>query len=130
MEGLAAASAVIAVASLAGQVLQGCNYLREILQNAIEAPRESRLLMDELSIIEDIVKNSPTAPRHQQALSLCNERLSRVCHMMSKFADIEKAGRCRKWGKQLSMAWNTEILQKHLSAIREAKGYLESIQNE
>lgn len=119
MEGLAVAS----------QILKGCSYLAEALQNTIDAPRESRLLLDELSIIEEIVRKSPEDEQHLQALNLCNERLSKVSEMMSKFTDLEHSGRCRKWQKQISMALSTDLLQKQLTSLREARACLESAQN-
>jgi len=57
MEDLAAARGIIAVVSLAGQVIQDCNYLRAILDGAIEAPEEVRRLSAELAIIESILQN-------------------------------------------------------------------------
>jgi hypothetical protein len=129
MEALGAASAVIAVVSLAAQILKGCSYLREVFQNTIEAPIESRLLLNELSIIEEIVKKSPDDQQHQQALDICNERLSKVCETMSKYVEIENSGRCRKLQKQISMALSTDLMQKHLTSLREARRYLESAQN-
>ena len=75
MEGLAAASGVIAVVSLAGQVLEGCSYLRDIFDSAVAAPREIRLLALELSIIEDLVRATPDVDQHQEELDFCQERL-------------------------------------------------------
>jgi hypothetical protein len=129
MEGLAAASAIIAVVSLAGQVAQGCSYLRDVFENAKNAPKEIRLLTNELAIIEGIVLDTPDANLHQEELEFCLERLSKLSQVVSKYGDLESAGHARKWGKRLAMAMSTDKIEKYLRSLREAKGYLQSIQN-
>lgn len=61
----AAANVLIAVSSLAGQVAQGCNYLREVSQQGKDCLKEMRLLTSELSITEVIVREKPDPNLHQ-----------------------------------------------------------------
>jgi hypothetical protein len=129
MEGLAAASGVIAVVSLAGQVLEGCSYLRDIFDSAVAAPREIRLLALELSIIEDLVRATPDVDQHQEELDFCQERLLKLQEVVEKYGELDGASRHKKWGKRLAMAMSAKKIDKHLASLREAKGHLQHIQN-
>lgn len=129
MEGLAAASGVIAVVSLAGQVVQGCGYLRTIFDEAKTAPKEAHLLHTELAIIEGIVRVTPDIDKHQDELDFCQEQLLKLRKVVDKYGVLDGAGKGRKWGTRLAMAFNSEKIQKHLNSLREARGYLERIQN-
>ncbi|PMD29579.1 hypothetical protein L207DRAFT_642337 [Hyaloscypha variabilis F] len=129
MEGLAAASGVIAVVSLAGQVLEGCSYLRDIFDSAVAAPREIRLLALELSIIEDLVRATPDVDQHQEELDFCQERLLKLQEVVEKYGELDGASRHKKWGKRLAMAMSAKKIDKHLVSLREAKGHLQHIQN-
>jgi len=128
MEGLAAASAVFAVVSLAGQVAQGCTYLRGIFENARSAPKELQLLTTELMIIERIINGTPDIDQHEDELDFCNERLLKLRKLVDKYGELEGAGRGRKWGKRLAMAFGSDKLEKYLASLRQAKEYLERIQ--
>jgi len=129
MEGLAAAGGVIAVVSLAGQVLEGCSYLKDIFDKAYTAPNEIRLLANELTIIQNIVRSTPNSDEHQDELDFCHERLSKLRKIIDKYGDLDGAPRSRKWGRRLGMALNADKIEKHLVALREARRYLERIQN-
>lgn len=129
MEGLAAASAVIAVVSLAGQITQGCSYLREVFDNATTAPEEIGLIVTELSIIERIVRATPGIDQHQDELDFCQERVLGLRKVVEKYGELDGVAPQKKWGKRLAMAMNARKIDKHLSSLREAKGYLQHIQN-
>jgi hypothetical protein len=129
MEGLAAASGVLAVVGLAGQVAQGCSYLRGVFDDANSAPRDIRAIANVLSIIEHIVLDTPDADLHEDELDFCNEKLAKLKKVVCKYADLDSAGRYRRWGKRLSMAMSADKIHKHLSGLREARKYLEHIQN-
>jgi hypothetical protein len=129
MEGLAAASGVIAVVSLTKQVVQGCSYLRQIFDDAHTAPEEIRLLTTELAILERIVRTTPDDSDHRDALDFCNEAVVKLRSVIDKYAEIDGAGTHRKWGRRLSMALSTEKIHKHLGRLREAKTYLQDLQN-
>jgi len=128
MEGLAAASGVIAVVSLAGQVVQGSSYVRRILENAITAPREIRLLTTELAIIERIACATADDIEHQDALDFCSEAVAKLRNVIDKYAELDRAGKCRRWGRRLSMALSADKIQKHLSRLKAAKTYLQDLQ--
>jgi len=129
MEGLAAAGGVIAVLSLAGQVLEGCSYLRDIFDTAVTAPKEIRLMAMELSIIEALVRATPDVDQHREELDFCQERLSKLRELVEKYGDLDGASNHKKWGKRLAMAMGTKKIEKHLASLREAKGHLQHIQN-
>ena len=129
MEGLAAAGGVFAVVSLAGQVAQGCSYLRGIFDSANTAPKEIRLLSTELGIIQGIVEGTRDANKYHDELDFCQERLSKLRKVVDKYSVLDGIGRNKKWGTRLSMALNADKIEKHLKSPREAKGYLERIQN-
>jgi hypothetical protein len=129
MEGLGAASGVLAVVSLAAQVAQGCSYLREIFDTANNAPQEIRLLSTELGIIQGIVDGTPDVNKYHDELDFCHERLSKLRKVVDKYGALDGVGRNKKWGTRLSMALNADKIEKHLNSLREAKGYLERIQN-
>lgn len=129
MEGLAAAGGVVAVVSLAGQVVQGCGYLRRVFGDANSAPKELGDLTVELAIIEDIVHVTPDDEEHKDALDFCNEAVGKLRKIVDKYGALDRAGRNRKWCMRLSMALNVEKIGKHLNRLREAKGYLEHLQN-
>jgi hypothetical protein len=129
MEGLAAAGGVIAVVSLAAQVLEGCSYLKDIFDKADTAPREIRLIANELAIIQSIVRSTPNSDEHQDELDFCQERLSKLRKIIDKYGDLDGTKRRRQWGKRLGMALNVDKIEKHVVHLREARRYLERIQN-
>jgi len=133
MEGLAAAGGVIAVVSLAGQVVQGCDYLYTIFEDAKDAPTEVRLLMTELAIINSIsIKfeaSTPDNADHLAALDFCNEAIRKLRNLVDNYGILTSTGSCRKWGKRLGLALSTSKILKHLTRLREAKGHLEHLQN-
>jgi hypothetical protein len=129
MEGLAAASGVIAVVSLAGQVLQGCSYIRQVFEGVQTAPEEIRLLTTELVVIERIVRAAPDNGEHNDALDFCNEAVAKLRNIIEKYAEIDGPGRYRKWGRRLSMALSIDKIQKHLGRLRQAKTYLQDLQH-
>jgi hypothetical protein len=129
MEGLAAASGVIAVVSLAGQVVQGCSYVRQILDSANTAPQEIRVLTAELAIIERIVQNTPDEGEHRDALDFCNEAVAKLRNAIDEYAELDSVRGHRKWGRRLSMALSTDKIQKHLGRLKSAKTYLQDLQN-
>jgi hypothetical protein len=85
MEGLAAASRVIAVVGIAGQVAQGCNYIRGIFSAAKPAPEELRFLSTELEIIEQIIVSIPNDSKYCDVLDLC-EAISKL----EKLVDVAR----------------------------------------
>lgn len=127
MEGLAAAGGVIAVVSIAGQVLQGCSYLCNIFDNAKGAPQEIHLLVIELKIIEAIVQKTPNDAEHQYALDFCNGAIARLREVVDRYGDLDGTTKMKMWGKRLRMALNMEKIQKHLGRLREAKRELEDL---
>jgi len=129
IDSLAAASRVIAVVSLAAHALQGCDYIGNVFDNAHNAPGELRLLVNELAIVERLVRDAPDADLHQEKLDFCNKRLSKPWQVVCKYGDLENARRRSKWGKRIAIAISTGKIQKNLGVLRAAKGYLESIQN-
>ncbi|KAF7954708.1 hypothetical protein EAE96_005827 [Botrytis aclada] len=133
MEGLAAAGGVIAVVSLTGQVIQGCDYLHTIFEDAKDAPIELRLLNTELSIIKRISTkfsaSIPDEPENLAALDFCNESIHKLQNVVEKFGVLTGVGRYRKWGPRLALALNTSKILKHSNRLREAKGHLEHLQN-
>jgi hypothetical protein len=129
MEGLVASGGVIAVVSLAAQVLQGCNYLRSVFDNANGAPKEIHLLIAELAVIEAIVRAVPDDGGHRDALDFCNEAISKLRKLVDKYGVVDGVAQSRKWGLRLGMALNMEKIQKHLVRLREARGHLGHIQN-
>lgn len=133
MEGVAAASGIIAVVGLAAQVVQGCNYLRGIFDDAKNAPQELHFLTLELRLIENIVNGidgGHASEEYQHALDFCLEVLSKLKSVVEKYAfgDPSSGGR-RQWGQRLAMALNKDKLEKHMTRLREAKGHLEDIHN-
>lgn len=108
MEGLAAASEVIAVVSFAGRVVQGCSYVPWILDNANTAPQEIRLLTTELTIIERIVRNTPYDCENRDALDFYNDAVTNLHNVIDKYAELDGAGRCKKWGRRLPIVLSTD----------------------
>jgi hypothetical protein len=98
MEGLSAASGVIAVVSLAGQIVQGCGYLHTVFDEAKSAPQEIHLLMTELAIIEGVVRTTPDVDKHQDELDFCHERLLKLRNIVEKYGILDGTGRSKKWG--------------------------------
>ncbi|KAM3087802.1 hypothetical protein ACMFMG_001872 [Clarireedia jacksonii] len=131
MEGVAAASSVIAVVGLAAQVVQGCNYLRGIFDDAKNAPQELHFLTLELRIIENIVSrihDEQANEEYQHALDFCLEALAKLKSIVEKYAlGDPTSGLRRQWGPRLAMALNKDKLEKHMARLREAKGHLEGI---
>ncbi len=80
---------MIAVVSLAGQVVQGCNCLCEFFENAITAPREIRLLAIELSIIGRLVRATPDIEQHKEELDFCQERLLKLRKVVEEYGDLD-----------------------------------------
>ena len=128
MEGLAAAGGVIAVVGLAGQVLQGCGYLRSVFENADNAPAEVRLLIMELTIIESIIRATSKNNENQDALDFCNEAVAKLRKVVDKYGVLDGVNKCKKWGTRLAMALSSDKIMKHLRRLREAKGYLQHLE--
>ena len=78
MESLAAAGEVIAVVSLAGQVMEGCSYLLGVFDNAKSAPQEICMLATELVIIQNIIQTTPDVDEHKEELDFCQERTMKL----------------------------------------------------
>ena len=101
MEGLTAASAVIAVVSLAGQVVQGCGYLREVFKNAITTPREIQLLAIELSIVEGLVQAIPEVEQHKEELDFCQEKLLKLRKAVEEYGEFDGVTLHKKMGDKI-----------------------------
>jgi hypothetical protein len=124
MEGLAAASSVLAVAGIAGQVAQGCNYLRGVFSAAKSAPEELQLLSTELGIIEQIVLSIPNESEYYKVLDLCDEAIKKLGKLVDKYGEITSPGNYKRWSRRLGMAMGAEVIQKHVTRSRAAKKHL------
>ncbi|EPE28131.1 hypothetical protein GLAREA_04922 [Glarea lozoyensis ATCC 20868] len=129
MESLAAAGGVIAVVSLAGQVVQGCIHLRDVFDGARSAPKDIRSLATELKIIKDVVEATTNLDQHPEVLDFCNEKIVKLRKIVDKYGVADDGTDKRRWGSRLAMALNSDKIQKHLNSLREAKRHLEQIQN-
>lgn len=133
MEALAAASGVIAVVSLAGQVVQGCDYLLNVFSDASGAPESLSLLIKELAIIERLISqgpgqrlntsNTPEA-EYQDALDFANEAIQKLERVVDKYGELNGANRSRKWGRRLAWAMSSDKIEKHLHRLRDASSHL------
>lgn len=96
MEVLAGVSSVIAVVSLAGQVIEGCSYLRGVFDDARAAPKALRQLSKELGIIQRLVHNAPDADSHHGELDFCKEKLEDLRAVVEKYGVFESVGGRKK----------------------------------
>lgn len=139
MDGLSAAGGVISVVGLAGQVLQGCSYLRNIYDDAKDSPCELRLLRMELTIISGIVesmRNDPQTSSIQNghhpaegALLFCDETLTKLRRIVEKYGVVTGTSKRRRWGKGLAMAMSADKIKKHVERLDRAKDHLLAIQS-
>jgi hypothetical protein len=129
MESLAASGGVIAVVSLAGQVVQGCVYLRDVFDGVRSAPKDIRSLATELKIIKDIVLATTNVEQHPEVLDFCNEKVLKLRKVVDRYGVLDDGSSKKRWGSRLAMALNSDKIQKHLDSLREAKRHLEQIQN-
>lgn len=131
MEALASAGGVFAVVSLAGQVAQGCAYLHNILDEAINAPEEVRLLVAEIAIIERIVlftrpsHDSEQDAEYQDALEFTSDAVAKLQNIVDKFGELDAAGKYRKWGRRLAWALSADKVAKHLRRFKDARDHLQ-----
>jgi hypothetical protein len=139
MEGLAAASSVIAVVGLAGQALQGCQYLRNIFSEARDAPRELQLLDAEIGTIQRILhsvqsellcstSNITAEVASDATLDFCADAIRELRDIVDKYGQPSNEGGRVKWGKRLSVTLNSSKIDRHLSRLRAARGHLISLQ--
>jgi hypothetical protein len=138
MEALAAASSVIAVVGLSGQVLQGCSFIRQILSNARNAPEDLQLLITELSIIERVassieksassLSNEFLVEDAKPALEFCHEAVGKLQAVVEKYSDPVSSSTVKQWGRRLNMAMSTEKIAKHVARLERAKGHLLEVQ--
>jgi hypothetical protein len=124
MEGLSAAASAVAVVGLARQVAQGCSYLQTVFNSAKSAPEDLSILRAEIAIIERTVSSICNEHEYQDALDLCHEALEKLRKVVDKYAETTSCGRYRRWSKRLAMALNVDVIQKHVSRLRTAKGHL------
>jgi hypothetical protein len=129
MEGLAAASSVLAVVGIAGQVAQGCNYLRGVFSAAKSAPEELRLLLTELEIIEQIVLSIPNKSEYYEVLDLCDKAIKKLGKLVDKYSEMTSSGDCKRWSRRLGIAIGVNVIQKHVTRLRAAKRHLLDIHN-
>lgn len=77
MAEIAAISSVVGIIGLAGQITQGCYYLKNLIGDIRDAPKELTNLRDELDIIEGVVNSSAAAlGAGNEALRACLEAIS------------------------------------------------------
>lgn len=140
MEGLAAASGIIAVVGLAGQVAQGCAYLLDVFDGIKSAPEDLRLLIHELRVIRDLVRvtaSSSIATQDERslhdALDFCGECIGKLTQLVERYGEPVRDGSRqnwkRKWGSRLSMALNKDKIRKHVERLRAAQGHLRDSQH-
>jgi len=143
MDTLAAVSSVISVVGLAGQVLQGYNYLRSIVDSAKDSPEDLRLLTSELEIISQIVESikynseaSSTESEIEQYLAgqplvLCDETLAKLRQTVEEYGDIneDEASGVKRYWKSLSFALSAGEIRKHVENSDRAKDHLLAIQS-
>jgi hypothetical protein len=140
MEGLAAASGVIAVVGLAGQVAQGCAYLLDVFDGIKSTPEDLRLLIHELRVIRDLVRvtaSSPIATQDERplhdALDFCDECIGKLTRLVERYGEPVRDGSrqtwTRKWGSRLSMALSKDKIRKHVERLRAAQGHLRDSRN-
>jgi hypothetical protein len=100
------------------------------LDNANTTPQEIRLLTTELTIIERIVWNTPYDCENRDALHFYNDAVTNLRNVIDKYAELDGAGRYKKWGRRLSIVLRTDKIQKHLGRLKAAKTYLQDLQNQ
>lgn len=94
MEGLAAAGGVIAVVGLAGQVMQGCTSLLDVLGSITTAREDLRLLIHELRVIQDLVQSTTTSLSTgvdgcllHDALDFCDECIGKLSQVVERYGE-------------------------------------------
>ncbi|KAI9730876.1 MAG: hypothetical protein M1834_005594 [Cirrosporium novae-zelandiae] len=143
MEALAAASSVFAVVSLAGQCLEGLTSLQSFFDDALDWPRDIRLLRDEIIIshatVQNIAKYAKSEDLANQGrdafaidtllsgLRLYDERIRLLQSLIDKFG-IKHHGR-GKMLVQFKAAYNALKIEKELSGFQRARNLVEQAQS-
>jgi succinate dehydrogenase/fumarate reductase flavoprotein subunit len=119
---------------LAGQIVQGCSYLRAIFDEANNAPKEIRLLTAQIAIIERMVaftnlsQSSNFAQQdteYQDALDFAMEVIRKLKKIVDKHAELDEAGKYRKWGRRLAWALSADSIGKHLRGLKDAQNHIQ-----
>ncbi|PMD56106.1 uncharacterized protein K444DRAFT_536538 [Hyaloscypha bicolor E] len=123
MEAIAAGSAVVAFISLAGQITQGCLYIRTLLVDASEAAEDIRHLGTESLVdLDDAGIPEGQTNSVQLALDYSDEAVTGLVKLIAK---NKKLG--GRWG-QVKFAFAKEKCAKYISRLERAKGYISTAQ--
>jgi hypothetical protein len=127
-EGLAIASGVAAVISLAGQVAQGVAFLYQFINDVREAPLELVRLSRDLEvlrpILDDIQCNTRATNQHsglEAALSQCKEAIDELNDFLGAHTRNEGDSSRRRVWKQLLVAVKSPHYSRLLQLLGSAK---------
>lgn len=129
-------ASVVAFIGLAGQVIQGCQYVRTILDDIKDAQDDVRSLRTEIKILSRTLESfqnvlseisntgnlEGVGTETRLALEYCEEAMAGLVKSILK---IKKAG--TRWS-QIRFAFSKDKISKHIGRIERAKGYIAAAQ--
>jgi hypothetical protein len=135
-EALGLGANVVAFIGLAGQVIQGCQYIKTILDDVKDAPDDIRSLHTEINLLTrtlETFKNALVELSHSEthveiggeaklALDYCEEA---IAGLLKSILKIKRPG--SKWG-QIKFAFSKDKVSKHIGRVERAKGYIATAQ--
>ncbi len=135
-EAIGLGASVVAFIGLAGQIAQGCQFARTVLDDVKDAPEDLRCLRTEIRLFEvtvdgfknllaDIIDLGIPAGQTatvQLALDYSEEAVAGLLKLINK--DKHRGSR---WG-QIRFAFVKDKCAKHVARLERAKGYLSAAQ--
>lgn len=125
MAEVSAISGVIGIVGFVGQITQGCAYLRNLIDDIRDAPKELQNLREELDIIEKVINklsNQNSIETANPALQLCLDTISTLNEEIAPalLAFSKSKGAKRNWN-QLKTAFSKHQTKKKLEKLNRAK---------
>lgn len=141
-EALSVAGSVAGIVGVCGQILQGCLFLKNFIEDARDAPEHIRLLVIELQVLSSSViqtrdifeRTSPymlgiSVDAYEPALKQCFKLLSIVTTSVTVDSkNLRNEGRM-KWWYKLSVSSRKKMLETMLNQLERAKSQINLVQN-
>lgn len=136
VEAIGLGASVVAFIGLAGQIAQGCSFVRTVIEDIRDAPDDLRALEREIRLFEVTIETFQKAlsgledsgiPGHQEpavqmALDCGEETMGGLLEFV-----LKKKKKVGRWG-QIRFAFDKAKCAKYVGQVERAKGYLTSAQ--
>jgi hypothetical protein len=139
---LGTAASLAGLLGLCGQILQGCLFLRDLIEGARDAPEDVRLLLSELEILSTAVNSTKdvfeqtsqwslaiNVNAYEAALKHCLELFSTLTTRVMGDSNALNSGSRLNWWRQMGIASRKKTLESLMVRLERAKTQILLIQH-